>query len=123
MDISTLSGLIVFLGTPAAVNWIVSNVLDHFDPFVKLDAIYKKVVVLALAILLALGSAYVTQNISPTFFEQFKAFYAVVYATLLAFWTGEIQHETRVARMDKKALRKEQVKTQKNIADRAAGQG
>lgn len=109
MDTSTLLGLIVYLGSPAAMNWLLSNVLEHWDKFTALDAITKKVVMFVVALLLALGSAYAVQNVSPDFWDKAQPIYAIVYATFISFVIGDAQHQSYLARSDRKAIRKAQI--------------
>lgn len=104
MDVSTLKGLITYLGTPAAVIWLVSNVFEHFQQFASLSALTKKAVMVVLSIVLSFGSALLLGNVTLQTLTPDQA-YAIIYASVIAFWFADVQHQRYLARQDKKAIR------------------
>jgi cytochrome c biogenesis protein CcdA len=108
MDASTLKGLIAYLGTPAAVIWIVSNVLDHFQKFVDLSALAKKAVMVILSIVLSFGSALLLGSVTLQTLTPEQA-YAIIYASVIAFWFADQQHQAFAKRRDLKAAQKNSV--------------
>ena len=109
MDLSTPLGLIVFLGTPGFVSWIVSNVFDNWSWFVARTPMTKKAIVLGTSIILALASYVATQRVSPDFFTIIQPYYAVIYGAIVAFLAADQQHQNLKARQDRQAIRAAQI--------------
>lgn len=105
MDISTIGGFLLFLGTPAFVNWIITNVLDKWDKFQKLDTMVQNGIELAIAAVLALLSWALVHFVSPDFWAQIQPFYSILFSVFVNWVNGQIEHgvfawgERRAARI------------------------
>lgn len=88
-----LGQFLVFIGTPAFVDYIVSNVLDQIPAFVNLKGEVKSLITLFLAIFFAVVSYVLVKNVTPAEISQWQQLFTLVSAMFVAWASGQIQHE------------------------------
>jgi len=108
-----LGAFLVFIGTPAAVDYVISNVLDQWPKWVNwTNAQAKGLITLALSIALGLLSYALVQNVSPAEIAHWQPLFSVIAALFSAWASGQIQHEVigpwASARRARLVARKEQ---------------
>ena len=108
MDLSLLSNLILFAMTPAAVNWIVSNVLDNIPAFTSLPGQTKSFAVLALAIVLGLVAYLVATYVSPDLIARIQPYYSIIFVMISSWLSGQIAHQVTIRGQVRRAALKEQ---------------
>lgn len=93
MDLSQIAIFIVYLGTPAALNWIVSKLLDNWPRWNKLEPETKSTLIFLLSLVLGIGSYEAKILIPPESLAKVQDIYFVIYGIVTAWLSGQIQHE------------------------------
>lgn len=92
MDLSNVVQFIIYLGTPAALNWIVSNFLDNLPQWVALSPSTKSGLILVLSLVLSLGSYAVIKTVPSSAFDTIQPIFLIIYGAVTAWLSGQIQH-------------------------------
>jgi len=95
MDLSTIVGFIVFLGSPAALNWIISNFLDKLPAgswWAKLTDTQKAAAEFVIGLVLSAASWALIHFVTPDFWARYQPEFAVIFAFISAWIGGQIQH-------------------------------
>lgn len=91
MDLGTF---LVFIGTPAAVDYIISNVLDQWPKWINwTNSQAKGLITLGLSLALGLLSYFLVKNVTPDEITHWQPLFAIIAAMFAAWASGVIQHE------------------------------
>ncbi len=121
MDPSQLPDLIKILIVPVAIfAYVSSHFLDTLgdqNPWNKLSAWQKQLIILAVSLVIGFVAFFVQKNASPEQIARWQELWTVAYNIFVAWIAMFIQHSGFVAQKDRKALRAAHVQTQVNIAE------
>lgn len=93
MDLSTLHGLIAFVGTAAFLGFFKSQVLEMLPQFQALTPTGKSSIVLAASVFFGLASYALMTYFPQHFIDQLQPIYAVIFASVTVWLASQGYHK------------------------------
>lgn len=92
MDISTLAGLISFLGTNAFLGFVKSQLLEGIPWFGKQDANTKSAIVLVASVVFGLLSYALSKYVPQSELTQLQPLYNVIFSSVTVWLSSQAYH-------------------------------